>query len=82
MFSKLYLVAALLLGAISLRANAHTGITPALGVSGQFARSDVQRPSTANECGNVNVANTINTSTPVQAAANGTFTVTATNFNA
>lgn len=82
MMSKLYFVAAILLGVLSLQANAHAIITPALGVSGQGTRNDVQRPSKANECGNVNVANTINTSTPVKAAADGSFTATITNFNA
>lgn len=80
--SKLHFVAALLLGAMSLQASAHAIITPALGVNGQGARSDVQKPSKAAECGSVNVANTIDTSTPVQAAADGSFAATITNFNA
>lgn len=81
MFSKLYLVLALALGA-ALQVHGHALITPALGVTGAGARSDVQRPSKAAECGNVNVANTINTSTPVVANADGSFTATITNFNA
>ena len=81
MLSKLHFILALCLGA-SLQVHGHALITPALGVSGAGARSDVQRPSAKAECGTVNVANTINTSTPVQASANGSFDATITNFNA
>jgi hypothetical protein len=82
MFSKSYIVSALVLTALSLQVNAHAAISPMLGVKGAPQRSDVQRPSSASECGNVNIANNIDTSTPVQAAADGTFTATVTNFNA
>lgn len=68
--------------AISVQVNAHAAIAPALGVDGTPVRADVQRPSTASPCGTVNVASTLDTSTPVQAAADGTFTATATDFNA
>jgi hypothetical protein len=81
MFSKT-LTALTFLCALTLQVNAHSGITPALGVSGTFARGNVQRPSTASPCGNINVAQNIDTSTPVVAAANGQFTATVTNFNA
>jgi len=80
MFSKAFFVSALVV-ALSLEAHAHAGVAPALGVKGQLARSDVQRPSNDKPCGNVNIAQTLDTSTPVQAAADGTFTVTATDFN-
>lgn len=81
MFSKA-LTAFTIVTALALQANAHAGITPALGVTGTFARGNVQRPSAANECGNINVAQNIDKSTPVAASANGQFTVTVTNFNA
>lgn len=81
MFSKT-LTALTFVVALTLQVNAHAGITPALGVSGTFARGNVQRPSTASPCGNINIAQNIDTSTPVAAAANGQFTVTVTNFNA
>lgn len=81
MFSKVFASAAVLL-AISAQVNAHAAIAPALGVSGTPARSDVQRPSTAKPCGTIDVASTIDTSTPIQAAADGTFTATVTDFNA
>jgi len=71
-----------LICALALKANAHAIINPALGVSGTPARSDVQRPSAQDGCGNINVANTIGSATPVQAAANGQFTVTVQDFNA
>jgi len=82
MFSKSFFASALVL-AFAAHAQAHAIIAPALGVAGTPARSDVKRPSTAAPCGNgVNVASTLAAATPVQAAADGTFTVTVTNFNA
>ena len=78
--SKLYFVAALLLGA-SMQAQAHAIISPALGVTGTPVRNDVQRPSTNAECGNVNIAQTFDTSTAAPVAANGQFQATITNFN-
>ena len=79
--SKLYFIVALLLG-LSLQVHSHAIITPALGVNGTPTRNNVQRPSTANKCGNVNVASLINTSKAVTADASGNFAVTVTNFNA
>ncbi|KAF5373014.1 hypothetical protein D9758_001621 [Tetrapyrgos nigripes] len=81
MFSKIFTTVSLVL-ALSVHVNGHTLIAPALGVQGNGVRNDVQRPSAANACGNVNVAQTIDSSTPVAAAADGTFTATATDFNA
>ena len=81
MFSKVFASAAVLL-AVSAQVNAHAAIAPALGVSGTPVRADVQRPSTAKPCGTVNVAQNIDSSTPIQAAADGTFTATVTDFNA
>lgn len=79
MLSKSFLVSAVVL-ALGLQANAHAGMTPALGVSGTFARSDVQRPSTAKPCGTAALT-AVDTSTPVNAAADGTVAMTITNFN-
>ena len=79
--SKLYFVAALVLGA-SIQAHAHAIISPALGVTGTPVRNDVQRPSKAAECGNVNIATDLNTVTPIVAKADGSFAATITNFNA
>lgn len=81
MFSKSCLVSVLVL-ALSAQVHAHAAIAPALGVAGTPVRGDVQRPSKAAPCGTVNVAQTLDTSTPVAAAADGTFTSTITNFNA
>ncbi|KAK7049933.1 hypothetical protein VNI00_005363 [Paramarasmius palmivorus] len=77
-FSKVFASSALVL-ALTLGAHAHAGVNPALGVNGNMARSDVKRPN--NNCGGANVAASIDQSTPVQAAADGTFTATAVNFN-
>ncbi|EIN08521.1 hypothetical protein PUNSTDRAFT_103395 [Punctularia strigosozonata HHB-11173 SS5] len=68
--------------AVTSQVSAHAAIAPALGVSGTPVRNDVQRPSTNSPCGNVDIASTLDTSTPVQAAADGTFTATISNFNA
>jgi hypothetical protein len=81
MLSKSFFASAIAL-ALTLQVNAHACITPMLGVSGTPARSDVQRPSTGSECGNVDVAKTIGTSTYVKAAPDGTFGANVINFNA
>lgn len=62
-------------------ANAHTIFNPALGVSGTPVRKDVTRPSNAKPCAKADVS-AIDSTTPITAAADGTFTVTAQNFNA
>ena len=80
MFSK-SLIASLFFLALTSSVNAHAGVTPALGVKGALSRSDVQRPSTADPCGNVNIAQTLDSSTAVPADANGTFSPTIQNFN-
>jgi len=81
MFCRSLLASAFIL-TLSFRVHAHAGITPALGVTGNFTRNDVQRPAPATECGNIDIASTIDSSTPVTVAADGTFTVTVTDFNA
>jgi hypothetical protein len=59
-------------------------IAPGLGVSGtQDPKSgDVQHPSTATGefCGGMSIAGNLDTSTHVQAATDGTFAATITNF--
>lgn len=81
MFSKpsTFLVSAVVL-ALSLQVNAHAIVSPAIGVAGKPARKDVQRPSTTKPCGNAALTS-IDTSTPVVAAADGTMTMNITNFN-
>ncbi|KAI0701397.1 hypothetical protein BC835DRAFT_246703 [Cytidiella melzeri] len=81
MLSKLFVASAFLLG-LTAQVSAHALITPALGVTGAGARSDVQRPSTSTPCGTVNIAQTINTSQAAQLSAQGTVAATITNFNA
>ncbi|KAF8903935.1 hypothetical protein CPB84DRAFT_1773746 [Gymnopilus junonius] len=82
MFSKLLTSSALVL-ALSLQAQAHAAVAPALGVSGTPVRNDVKRPSTAQPCGaGANIASEIDSSTAVTAAADGTFDTTAIDFNA
>ncbi|KAF9500673.1 hypothetical protein BDN71DRAFT_1501879 [Pleurotus eryngii] len=81
MFSTKAVFGAILALAFSVQVSAHAGATPAPGVAGQFTRGDVERPSTANPCGEVNIAQNLNTATPIVAAADGTFTATVQNFN-
>jgi hypothetical protein len=80
MLSKSFIASIFLIASIS-SVNAHAGVTPALGVNGQFARSDVQRPSANTPCGTVDVAKNLDTSTAVQADAAGTFSASITDFN-
>ncbi|KAJ7036662.1 hypothetical protein C8F04DRAFT_1337735 [Mycena alexandri] len=81
MFSSVFTSVAVVL-ALSLRASAHAMPSPALGVSGLPARSDVQRLSTSSPCGSVNIASSIDTSTAVPAEADGTVMLNITNYNA
>ncbi|KAI0631259.1 hypothetical protein C8Q77DRAFT_1219389 [Trametes polyzona] len=80
-FSKSFIAAATVFLGLAVQAHAHAGVQPALGVNGAFARSNVQRPSTAKPCGNVDVAKNIDKSTAIPVNADGTFTATVTNFN-
>ena len=80
MFSKSFIASVFFL-ALTSSVNAHAAISPALGVAGNPVRNDVQRPSAASPCGNVNIAKNIDTSTAVAADANGSFSPSITNFN-
>lgn len=80
MFSKIFLAFTLLLS-LTLQVSAHALIQPALGVTGQGARSDVQRPSKQSPCGKANIAQTLASSQAAQVDAKGNVAVTVTNFN-
>ncbi|KAF8592127.1 hypothetical protein K439DRAFT_1325093 [Ramaria rubella] len=80
MFSKA-IYASIFVSTLVLQGHAHAGVTPALGVSGTFARSDVQRPSTATPCGTTPLTD-IDTSTAAPVNPDGSVDLTATNFNA
>ncbi|KAJ7816508.1 hypothetical protein B0H14DRAFT_2521388 [Mycena olivaceomarginata] len=79
---KSVLACASLLLALAAQTSAHAIPSPALGVKGAPARSDVQRPSTAKPCGNIDPATTLDTSTATPVAADGSVTLAVTNFNA
>lgn len=81
MLSKSFIASIFLIASIS-SVNAHAGVSPALGVKGQLARSDVQRPSANSPCGTVDVAQNLDSSTAVQADATGNFSPSITDFNA
>jgi len=80
--NKSVLACASIFLALAAQTSAHAIPNPALGVKGTPQRSDVQRPSTASPCGNVNIASNLDTSTAVAAAADGTVTFQVQNFNA
>ncbi|KAN0125542.1 hypothetical protein V8E52_000749, partial [Russula decolorans] len=80
MLSKSFIASIFLIASIS-SVDAHAGVSPALGVKGQLARSDVQRPSANSPCGNTNIPQNLDTSTAIQADANGNFSPTITDFN-
>jgi hypothetical protein len=80
MFSQVFKGAAIVL-VFSLQVYSHALISPVLGVTGTPQRSDVQTPSNGSPCGNTNITANIDNSTSVVAAADGTFTVTVTNYN-
>lgn len=61
--------------------NAHAFIDPGLGVKGQGSRNDVQNPTDAKPCGNVNIAQTLDTSTALQLSSNGSISPSITDFN-
>jgi len=80
MLSKIFAFTAAIL-VFSAQVHAHAAVAPALGVSGTPTRNDVQNPSTASPCGKIDIASALSTSTPVVAAANGSFVVTAIDYN-
>ncbi|KAA1472433.1 hypothetical protein DENSPDRAFT_859448 [Dentipellis sp. KUC8613] len=79
MFSKSFF-ASLFVVALSTQAYAHAVISPALGVKGAPVRNDAKKPNANDECGGVNIAQTLATTTPIVANGNS-FTATITNFN-
>ncbi|KAJ6489034.1 hypothetical protein C8R45DRAFT_250715 [Mycena sanguinolenta] len=68
--------------ALAAQTSAHAMPSIALGVSGAPTRSDVQRPSTAKPCGTIDPATTLDTSTAIPVAADGSVTMNVQNFNA
>ncbi|KAH9984012.1 hypothetical protein BJV77DRAFT_1039740 [Russula vinacea] len=48
-------------------------MNPALGVSGTPSAQDVQNPTDAKPCGDINIAQNLETSTPIQADQDGKF---------
>jgi hypothetical protein len=75
------LIASIFFLCFTTSVDAHALIAPALGVNGNGARSDVQNPSAAKPCGNVNIAQTLDTSTALPLSQNGSFSTSITDFN-
>lgn len=80
MLFKSVLLSGAILAFSTLEVSAHAAINPALGVNGNAARGDVERPSNNKPCGNAALT-AIDSSTAVQADASGSFTASITNFN-
>ncbi|KAF7309410.1 hypothetical protein MIND_00311800 [Mycena indigotica] len=69
--------------ALALHVQAHASPVPMLGIKGTPQRNQVQRPSTSSPCGNVNIANTIDSSESVPLESDGTtLRLNITNYNA
>jgi hypothetical protein len=80
LFKAGLIVSSLLIVAIG-NANAHAVISPALGVVGQPIRADAQRPKKSSPCGKMDIASNIDTTEPIIAAADGSFSTQIQNFN-
>ncbi|KAH9956262.1 hypothetical protein BC827DRAFT_804277 [Russula dissimulans] len=81
MLTKSFITSIFLL-AFTSSVHAHAGVSPALGVKGDsLQRQDVQRPDQKNPCGTVDIAKNLDSSTPIQANADGTFSGIVTDFN-
>ena len=79
MFSK-SLIALISVLALTTSVNAHAAVAPALGVEGPPTLDDVQKPSTSAPCGNIDIADNLDTSTAAAATADGEFVINVTNF--
>jgi hypothetical protein len=62
--------------------NAQVCMNPALGVSGTPSAQDVQNPTDAKPCGDINIAQNLETSTPIQADQDGKFSPSIISFAA
>jgi len=80
MFAKIW-ASSLLVLALCLQVTAHAAVSPALGIQGNPTRGDVQRPTSAKPCGNVDITSKIGSSTLVPADASGSFIVNGICFN-
>jgi hypothetical protein len=78
MFSKSF-TASIFLLALTSSVTAQCVITPALGASDPGA-SDVQHPTDSAPCGNINIGQNLDTSTPIPADTNGQFSPSIKNF--
>ncbi|KAF8504834.1 hypothetical protein F5888DRAFT_792560 [Russula emetica] len=79
MLSKSF-TASILLLALTSSVNAQCVFSPPFGGSGNPAASDVQQPSSDTPCGKTSISQNIDTSSAVNADADGQFTISAINF--
>ena len=81
MISKSF-VALIFLFAFTSSVNAQVCMEPALGVSGTPTAQDVRKPTDALPCGGVNIAQNLESSTPIQADKDGKFSPSIISFAA
>ncbi|KAI0289379.1 hypothetical protein BC826DRAFT_1032368 [Russula brevipes] len=80
MFPKSF-IAPIFVLALTYSANAHAAINPFAGLGGTATRQDVSRVSDGKPCGNINIAQAIDSSTTIPVNPDGSFSPTITNFN-
>jgi len=80
MFSKVFAIVSVVL-AVSSQVHGHGGVQPFLGVNGTLVKSDISKLVASSPCGQVDIASGVASATPVQAAADGTFTATGVTFD-
>jgi hypothetical protein len=81
MISKSF-VALIFLFAVTSSVNAQVCMEDALGVSGTPTSQDVQNPTDAAPCGSVNIAQNLESATPIQADKDGKFSPSIISFAA
>jgi len=80
MFPKSF-IAPIFVLALTYSANAHAAINPFAGLGGTATRQDVNSVSGGKPCGNINIAQAVDSSTPIPVNPDGSFSPTITNFN-
>ena len=81
-FSKSAIAVVVLMLGASVRVEAHATIAPMLGLGRTPQRNDVQRPTDAKPCGNVDIASTFDTTETIAVKSDRTFSAFVQNYNA
>ena len=81
-FSKSAIAVVVLMLGASVQVEAHATIAPMLGLGRTPQRNDVQRPTDAKPCGNVDIASTFDTTETIAVKSDRTFSAFVQNYNA